>query len=102
MFARTTFGARTSLVGGVLALLMLVSAAVSAVPAGAQGVPPECYPLGRKWQSDIQGRDLAEYMGDYNNANVYVQAANTVLEQLKANGCAPQDWPPEPYIQEWG
>jgi hypothetical protein len=102
MFARTRFGARTSLIGGSLTLLLLVGAAVRAVPAGAQGVPPECYPLGREWQSDIQGRDLAEDMGDYHNANVYVGAANAVLEQLKAHGCAPQDWPPERYIQEWG
>jgi hypothetical protein len=87
--------------GGWLVLLV-AGAAVSAIPAGAQGVPPQCYPLGRQWQSDIQGRDVAEYMGDYNNANVYVDAANAVLVQLKANGCAPESWPPERHIQEWG
>jgi hypothetical protein len=88
-------------VGGWLVLL-LAATAVSAVPAGAQSVPPQCYPLGREWQSDIQGRDLAEYMGDYNNANIYVDAANAVLVQLKANGCAPENWPPERHIQQWG
>jgi hypothetical protein len=91
-----------SLLGGSLTVLLVVGSAVTAVPAGAQGVPPECYPLGREWQSDIQGRDVSEYMGDYNNANYYVDAANAVLVQLKAHGCAPENWPPERHIQEWG
>jgi hypothetical protein len=102
MFARTRLGASAPLVGGSLVLLMLAGTAVSAVPASAQNVAPECYPLGREWQGDIQGRDFAEYMDDDNNANVYVDAANAVLVQLKAHGCAPRDWPPERHIQTWG
>jgi hypothetical protein len=102
MFARMGLGAKKSIGTGSLALLLFAGAGVTAVPAGAQGVPPECYPLGREWQSDIQGRDVEEYMGDYSNADVYVDAANAVLLQLKAHGCAPQDWPPERHIREWG
>jgi hypothetical protein len=89
-------GTKTALIGGGVALLSLLGG-VAAIPhpAAAAELPAVCYPLGDQWVSHIRARDMSLYFGDPNNASINARAANLVLRQLKANGCAPEDWPPE-------